>query len=99
MKLKYHYKREKLTKELLEKDKYIQNFMTKNGYKKIKDGEYISTESTVDPSETLIAIYWSLTEKQWFVQNVDQFSLCYDHDNKVEENIMNKIHKFINVAK
>ena len=96
MKLKYHYKKEKITKELLEKDKYIQVFMKKWGYKKLGDGEYISTEETIDPVETLTALYWELTKKQWFVKNVDVFSLWYDSDNKEECNIMRKIDRFIN---
>lgn len=96
MKLKYHYKREKLTKELLEEDKYIQDFMCKWGYKKVRDGEYISTEKTIDPVETLTALYWELTKKQWFVRSVDVFSVWYDSDNNEECNIMRKIDKFIN---
>lgn len=75
----------------MEKDKYIQDFMIKNGYKKIAKGEYVFIKSTVDPSEILIAIYWSLTVKQWFVRNVDVFSVWYDSDNKGEDDIMKKI--------
>ena len=96
MKLKYNYKEENITEEQLENDKYIQDFMIKNGYKKIAKDKYVSIKSTIDPSEILIAIYWSLTDKQWFVQNIDEFKLYYDDDNKDEEDIMKKISKFIN---